>query len=570
MQILPTALALLAGSAAGAADIYVSEAGDDGWDGSAPAHGAGSSGPRRSLQAGFALAAAGDTLWVLDGTYANSGTDFALWIDRSGREDAWITIRAMPGHHPVVAFTGWGGIGTNDASYIRLIGLEVRGAAGSQSLADARADALAASPSAAFNGTGIMIDGSPAADAAPPPHHWLVEACRIHHCPSAGIGTIQADHVTVERSDVWSNAWHSRYGTSGISFWQCRASDAASGAHMVVSRNRVWDNRSLVPLPATGQLTDGNGVIIDDSRNTQAGSTRGAYTGSFLVADNLLVANGGSGAHAYLSDRVDFIGNTSWRNSRVVDFGEIAAESSGDVRILGNVLVGREGRKTTTSTGSTGTVRARNVILASGTADTGADDLLADPLLAAPGDDPSAADFGLRSGSPAVDRALAAWSSPLDLAGRSRSGDGPPDAGCLERDLQPPAQPPAPLITAGGRRPRLSGTAEPGCTVLILDGGRRIGQATAAGDGTWSWTAGADLAAGRHALEIVAVDAAGNQSPSTAAGEVTISARDDGPGCGGALGVLLAGVAGLSALRCAAGPGARPAATRPSRGGTPG
>ncbi|SMG59007.1 BapA/Bap/LapF family large adhesin [Cedecea sp. NFIX57] len=64
--------------------------------------------------------------------------------------------------------------------------------------------------------------------------------------------------------------------------------------------------------------------------------------------------------------------------------------------------------------------------------------------------------------------------------------------------------------------PTLSGTAEAGSTVNILDNGTIIGTVTANALGVWTFTPGTDLGEGSHTLTVTATDAAGNVSqPST-------------------------------------------------------
>jgi hypothetical protein len=81
--------------------------------------------------------------------------------------------------------------------------------------------------------------------------------------------------------------------------------------------------------------------------------------------------------------------------------------------------------------------------------------------------------------------------------------------------------PAAPVVTSPSQdgellnvaRPTFSGTAEPGSTVEVREGASLICSATANGSGSWSCTPSADLGEGAHAVNVVASDAAGNDSP---------------------------------------------------------
>ncbi|MEZ3500634.1 Ig-like domain-containing protein [Pantoea sp. KPR_PJ] len=69
-------------------------------------------------------------------------------------------------------------------------------------------------------------------------------------------------------------------------------------------------------------------------------------------------------------------------------------------------------------------------------------------------------------------------------------------------------------IVAGGvtndTTPVFSGTAEPGATVTILDGGEELGSVIVDADGNWSFTPNTPLDAGNHTLTTLVTDAAGN------------------------------------------------------------
>nr|WP_238349884.1 Ig-like domain-containing protein [Pseudomonas sp. BW16M2] len=63
--------------------------------------------------------------------------------------------------------------------------------------------------------------------------------------------------------------------------------------------------------------------------------------------------------------------------------------------------------------------------------------------------------------------------------------------------------------------PQVNGTAEAGSIVIIYDNGVEIGRAPVDADGNWHFTPTLPLANGGHSVSVVAVDTAGNQSPSS-------------------------------------------------------
>ncbi len=76
--------------------------------------------------------------------------------------------------------------------------------------------------------------------------------------------------------------------------------------------------------------------------------------------------------------------------------------------------------------------------------------------------------------------------------------------------------------------PTLSGVAEPNSTIVIKDNGQEIGRVQVDGNGNWSFEPGQPLDDGEHALSVVNVDAAGNQSLPSDPFVVTIDASGGG------------------------------------------
>ncbi len=409
-----------------AADYYVSPTGNDSNNGTSP------STPFNTLQRAEWPLQAGDTIWVMNGTHTNTGTDYILWLNPgdSGTAVKPTSIRAYPGHTPVLSFTGWGGIGSTEASYILIEGLTIVGPAYSITQAQADADAALPSASARFNGGGITIDGRYSTNV---PHHWTIRNCRIEACPGGAIATLQTDYLTVENNLIVGNAWWSRSANSGISLYQPRHFDTVSGYHNRIVGNKVWNNKSLVKWDVTNALSDGNGIIIDDTRHTQNGSTRGAYTARTLVANNAVAGNGGAGIQAYLSDHVDIVGNTSWQNSVVLNYGEIYAYNSSDVALIGNIMAPTDGRAMTSTTLNINVTYDRNLYFGGPLAQRlGTNSRTGDPRFVSPGVNLDTADFRLLAESPAIDLANDNRLPVLDQLGQPRS-DGPsPDAGAYE------------------------------------------------------------------------------------------------------------------------------------------
>ena len=123
-----------------AADWYVSEFGQNSNSGVSQAS------PFKNIWKGIQVAQAGDTIFVMDGTYKNSsfndsktlGTNPSylnnnnvVTINKSGNAiDGPITLRNLPGHSPILEFDGAGGIKLNGGvNHIVIEGFRVIGPA---------------------------------------------------------------------------------------------------------------------------------------------------------------------------------------------------------------------------------------------------------------------------------------------------------------------------------------------------------------------------------------------------------------------------------------------------------
>jgi uncharacterized protein (TIGR03437 family) len=415
MRIL--ALAAIAVSAYGAT-YYVSAAGSD------SNNGLSETAPFQTIQAAANKTQPGDVVYVMNGVYTTCTGCNLLDITNSGTANAWIAYRAYPGHQPLIsAGAAWNAIEIHGgASYIEISGFHLRGNLLNVTLAQCTAEAIQASsnPDPACNGNGITVDGRQ--DGANKPHHILIANNDVYDFPGGGIGTEEADYVTVQDNFVHENAWYSQYGNSGISIFESWNYDSAPAPHTIVRRNRIFDNRSLVPWQETGKPTDGDGIIVDTSRNNQPGSDNiGAYTGGFLVENNLSVNNGGGGLLAFASDNITFLNNTVFGNGLVVMYADVFINQSGNVNVWNNVVESAATGTAVNVYGSTNVQFDYNVYW-NGPVNTaaGPHDLSTDPQFNVPGTDPASSDFHLLETSPAARTGNLAVAPPDDLEGLSR------------------------------------------------------------------------------------------------------------------------------------------------------
>ncbi len=304
----------------------------------------------------------GDTVFLMNGTYNSYGGNL-LVIDESGTEDAWITIQNYPGHSPLLKFEGWTGIDLiNGASYIAIKGLRIQGARSQITLEQALAQPGSCDndqqgdANGFYNGTGILAVGpnlrwtNPATTGNEVPHHILIENCEIFDCTSSGIACQQADYVTIRNNTIYNNAWYTLYGTSGVNFYQFINTDGSTGIHNEISNNLLYGNEMKVPQVPYCQFFDGNAVIVDDFKHVQTGNylnpsiTYDSYSAKTIVKNNIVVENGGSGLHFYLSENCLIYNNTvvnnAFQNDGLNGNGELRVGECSNFEIKNNIFKG--------------------------------------------------------------------------------------------------------------------------------------------------------------------------------------------------------------------------------------
>ncbi len=295
--------------------------------------------PLHSLDRVNELAKPGDVFLLTAGIY-ELGQDPPS-LSCSGTASEPIRIEAVPGARPRLRFEGWSGMRLGPGcAYVEVSGLDIEGPARFLTLAEAQ---TTEKPQliGRLNGNGLTIDGRKADEEQQSrPHHITLRNLRIWGCPGGGISAIQSDYVTIEGCTVFDCAWYSRYACSGISIWQPWAYDREPGHHICILNNRCFGNRQYLPARPNGTITDGNGIIIDDSRNTQQGSKLGPYPSRILIQGNVCIQNGGSGIHTYKSDHLDILDNVVVLNNQTpsISHGQIFVNDSSDIRIVGNTI----------------------------------------------------------------------------------------------------------------------------------------------------------------------------------------------------------------------------------------
>lgn len=415
----------------------------------------------RSLQKAGDLVQPGDIVRIANGIYTNEDRgngSSVLNITRSGTPDAWITWQAIPGHKPEVRPLGWGGI-TISGSYHIIDGITVTGANESIALIRALEDAKKETPNPLYNTNGIFINGR-LNKPNEKPHHIIIRNCTVCKCPGGGITGIEMDYLTIEDCRVYDNAWFMRYAGSGITTLNNWAFDNEPGYHIIIQRNYVWNNKTLVPWEKINKLSDGNGILLDvtnydgDGANnpnadaTVGGNTKKTRTSTpvnvnpngrpiwknrALIANNVSMYNGGSGIHTFRTSHVDIINNTTYHNGTSVDYEELFPNRSKDIVILNNIIVPRPGGRVTSNNRNENIRWDYNIYPVSQNVISGPNDIVADPQFINIRKDPTEGDFKLKKGSPALNAGTDEVAQPTDILGKKRPKGAGRDRGAFEQ-----------------------------------------------------------------------------------------------------------------------------------------
>lgn len=451
-RILITLASIIVLSAlqAQAKDWYVSPFGNDSWSGAT------ASAPLRTLQKAADMVLPGDCVLLMSGEFTMEGRsdDKALvTITRSGAPDGWITWKPAPGAEPVIRPSGWAAFDVR-GSYHLFQDLVIIGQNDRLTLKHAIEDLKKPHPSGLYNTNGFTIEGRQNAPDNKP-HHTIIRGCTIAKCAGGGVAALETDYLTVEDCIVYDNCWYMRYAGSGITTLNNWAYDNEPGYHIIIRRNKVWNNRTLVSWEKTGKLSDGNGILLDvtnkkgpNLNNPEGDATvsnkkavnadsekkeRPEWVNRALIENNISAYNGGSGIHVFRTAHVDIINNTTYWNGSVVDYAELFPNASFDITIRNNVIIPRPGGQVNTNWNNHDIDWDYNIYPLENPLIKGPHDIVADPLLVNPGKDISVSDFRPSSGSPAVDAGSPDKAPATDINGRKRPRGKAVDMGACEK-----------------------------------------------------------------------------------------------------------------------------------------
>ena len=276
--------------------------------------------PYATIQEAIYDAYPGDRILVRDGVYTER-----LVLTRSGEPDARIVLRSINKHGAKIDVDFDHAIEIDGKSYIDILRFEITNAFDRD-----------------YNGTGIHINDS---------HHIRVRSNFVHGCGGNGISATSSDTIRIENNDVYNNSLYSRWQTSGISIFKPKPHPGSRDWGIVVAGNRSWGNTHTVPRISDGKVTDGNGIIVDNTLNRTELDIDGdnvAYDRWILVENNFCWDNLGAGVTAYASTKVRFRNNSCYRNNagNVTGQGELTVGSSADIQFINNIAIaGGDGYK---------------------------------------------------------------------------------------------------------------------------------------------------------------------------------------------------------------------------------
>ncbi|MFD2611314.1 carbohydrate-binding protein [Paenibacillus gansuensis] len=420
-------------------NYYVSPTGCDTCSG----YGTSSTTPFKTIQKAADLTNPGDTVYVMNGTYSETVEGQANFVvKRSGSASGgYITYKAYPGHRPKLKVAGvWNHILVT-ASYIKLEGFEIEGPSESITYDQAYArytyyrNAKTSNNWSGFDWNylgqtqtgGIFVRPDNGVTNPPNPHHIEIRSNLIYNCAGGGIGTEKADYVTIEDNIVHHTAKWSVYANSGISVFHPQSYDTNTGYKIFIRRNISHHNEELIPWGETGDYSDGNGIIIDDTKNEQISGT--PYNGKILVENNIAYRNGGSGIHAIQSRNIDFVNNSTYKNSQSphLNYGEMFTLLSDSINFRNNILYAN-GENVNTQYNDSGISYDHNIFYNGTILVPGSNNITADPKYV----NPEQGDFRLLSGSPAKDSGTNSLASTQDIYLTSRPQGSGIDRGAVE------------------------------------------------------------------------------------------------------------------------------------------
>ena len=348
--------------------------------------------PFKTINKGISMVNAGGTVYVMDGVYqnANYGTvdpststnmnnQHVVTINKSGTEDAYITLRNYPGDTPKIQFDGRGGIViSNNMNYIIIEGFEVEGPAQDIDYDMAEADRnykiqVAEDEDDSTNYNHSYFGGKGIWGGYGAHHHIIIRNNIVHDTCGSAIRFNDSDHILIENNIVYNSNWWTSSASSAIVLAESIAQngDNTSDIKMIIRGNIVYNNWNRIRFYVT-QLPDNSGnnnpdygtanfQSIWDGQGIYVTRSDPGYNGTFLFENNLCLNNGKNGinfdhshsasaiyqnntlyyngVHEIIQDISVAEGNPAHRGQKV---GGIKANHVLNATVVNNIIVTRD------------------------------------------------------------------------------------------------------------------------------------------------------------------------------------------------------------------------------------
>jgi hypothetical protein len=282
--------------------------------------------PFKTINKGISMVNAGGTVYVMDGVYQNDNygnvdpststnmnNQHVVTINKSGAEDAYITLRNYPGDTPKIQFDGRGGIViSNNMNYIIVEGFEVEGPAQDIDYDMAEADRnykiqVAEDEDDSTNYNHSYFGGKGIWGGYGAHHHIIIRKNIVHDTCGSAIRFNDSDHILIENNIVYNSNWWTSSASSAIVLAESIAQngDNTSDIKMIIRGNIVYNNWNRIRFYVT-QLPDNSGnnnpdygtanfQSIWDGQGIYVTRSDPGYNGTFLFENNLCLNNGKNG-----------------------------------------------------------------------------------------------------------------------------------------------------------------------------------------------------------------------------------------------------------------------------------
>ncbi len=379
----------------------------------------------RTLQKAANLVQAGDTVYIMNGTYEQSkypNTPVLNINQKHGTEIAPITFKALSGHNPLIKSTNIQAINIAGSSHIVIEGLTLVGANDKITLEYAKSQqSNLGNP--LTNGMGIYIQPDKLSQSS---HHITIRGNTVSKFPGGGISSKEADYLIIEENTVFETCWYSPWGTNAITTLNNRNLDNNTSDYKIIIRNNVsFDNYTYIPWWEAKKITEGHGIMIDAANSL--GLDKQPYKGKILIANNIAYNNGGAGIQVFKSSNVDVVNNTTYQNSQHPELkgsGEILISgASENVNVVNNIMYAQANGNSYVVGGSAKNVKAdRNLIYNTNNYNkTGTNLILGkDPQFV----NAAARNFALKPGSVAIDAGSNAFNNKTGNVPHDGDGNG--------------------------------------------------------------------------------------------------------------------------------------------------